>query len=300
MKRFFLSVLLFTLFTLFLTAQSTVSSSVSSIKTKIGTQNSDSATIIINWEIPRKNDIVAYLVYRDTKQIVKNSISTLKPIITLTGKYSTYTDTVTDLSKEYYYTVLAKTRDDIVFDVIIPTVNTTVNPIVFVSNKKKETIEPLANINEKRENERELIPLPFLNSEKKSTPSTVKFTDESLAISKNLSQKQKKTKTFNIELLKEDETPTSGDQYLLSTIANDSFIQQKWDIAEKEIQEFLKINRSKETISRAYFYLGQIYHYKGNNKKAIESFMYAQDDYPVQARKWLEIALTDYQIPTNE
>src|SRR5574344_1869269 len=120
MKRFFLSVLLFTLFTLFLTAQSTVSSSVSSIKTKIGTQNSDSSTIIVNWEIPRKNDIVAYIVYRDTKQIVKNSISTLKPIITLTGKYSTYTDTVTDLSKEYYYTVLAKTRDDIVFDVIIP------------------------------------------------------------------------------------------------------------------------------------------------------------------------------------
>ena len=211
MKRFIFNTLLFLIFTFSCFTQSSVSSVISNLRATINNTSEDFATISLKWKIPQKNDITEFIIYRDNKQILKENLSLLKPIEILTGKYTSYFDTVTNLSDEYYYAVLTKTRNGDFFDIIIPTVNATVNPVI---PKPKKTVFS-ENINkpgriETRENERELIPLPYLNEEdnsyveKKQSPKKIlklqkNYLQKKLKKNQNLCKYYHKTKNQNLE-----------------------------------------------------------------------------------------------------
>ena len=301
MKRFiFITTILLT-FTFSCFAQSSVSSVISNLKATINNISDDSATIKLTWKIPNKNDITEFLIYRDTKQIAKENLSLLKPLEVLTGKYTAYFDTVSELSKGYYYAVLTKTRNGEFFDIIIPTVNTTVNPIV---PKPKKTVLS-ENINkpgkiETRENERELIPLPFLNENDQSYAEKIEIPKKNIEVARKLMKKTSKTKSKPLQILPQDLVPDSGDQYLLSTIVNSTFAKAQWTVAEKELLNFLKINRTEKTVSRANFYLGQIYYYQGKSKNSLNAFMASLNDYPIESRQWIDEVLEQFKIDTKE
>jgi tetratricopeptide (TPR) repeat protein len=300
MKRFiFITTILIT-FTFSCFGQSSVSSVISNLKATINNISEDSATIKLTWKIPTKNDITEFIVYRDTKQIAKENLSLLKPLEVLTGKYTAYFDTVTELSSEYYYAVLTVTRNGEFFDIIIPTVNSTVNPII---PKPKKTVLS-ENINKKgkietRENERELIPLPFLNESEQLNEKKIKIPKENIEVAKKLSAKETQRKSKPLQILPQDKTPKSGDQYLLSSIVNSSFTKAQWDEAEKELLNFLKINRTEQTVSRANFYLGQIYYYQGKSTNALNAFMTSLNYYPIESRQWIDEVLEQFEIETD-
>ena len=295
MKRFIFNTLLFLIFTFSCFTQSSVSSVISNLRATINNTSEDFATISLKWKIPQKNDITEFIIYRDNKQILKENLSLLKPIEILTGKYTSYFDTVTNLSDEYYYAVLTKTRNGDFFDIIIPTVNATVNPVI---PKPKKTVFS-ENINkpgriETRENERELIPLPYLNEEDNSYVEKKAIPKKNIEIAKKLSAKKTEKKSKPLQILPQDKKPESGDQYLLSTIVNTSFIKADWNTAESEFLKFLKINRTEETVSRANFYLGQIYYYQGKSKNALNSFMTSLNNYPIESRQWIDEVLEEF------
>lgn len=297
MKRFIFNTLLFLIFTFSCFTQSSVSSVISNLRATINNTSEDFATISLKWKIPQKNDITEFIIYRDNKQILKENLSLLKPIEILTGKYTSYFDTVTNLSDEYYYAVLTKTRNGDFFDIIIPTVNATVNPVI---PKPKKTVFS-ENINkpgriETRENERELIPLPYLNEEDNSYVEKKAIQKKNIEIAKKLSAKKTEKKSKTLQILPQDKKPESGDQYLLSTIVNTSFIKADWNTAESEFLKFLKINRTEETVSRANFYLGQIYYYQGKSKNALNSFMTSLNNYPIESRQWIDEVLEEFEI----
>lgn len=297
MKRFIFNTLLFLIFTFSCFTQSSVSSVISNLRATINNTSEDFATISLKWKIPQKNDITEFIIYRDNKQILKENLSLLKPIEILTGKYTSYFDTVTNLSEEYYYAVLTKTRNGDFFDIIIPTVNATVNPVI---PKPKKTVFS-ENINkpgriETRENERELIPLPYLNEEDNSYVEKKAIPKKNIEIAKKLSAKKTEKKSKPLQILPQDKKPESGDQYLLSTIVNTSFIKADWNTAESEFLKFLKINRTEETVSRANFYLGQIYYYQGKSKNALNSFMTSLNNYPIESRQWIDEVLEEFEI----
>ena len=83
---------------------------------------------------------------------------------------------------------------------------------------------------------------------------------------------------------------------MLSTIVNTSFIKADWNTAESEFLKFLKINRTEETVSRANFYLGQIYYYQGKSKNALNSFMTSLNNYPIESRQWIDEVLEEFEI----
>lgn len=297
MKRFIFNTLLFLIFTFSCFTQSSVSSVISNLRATINNTSEDFATISLKWKNPQKNDITEFIIYRDNKQILKENLSLLKPIEILTGKYTSYFDTVTNLSDEYYYAVLTKTRNGEFFDIIIPTVNATVNPAI---PKPKKTVFS-ENINkpgriETRENERELIPLPYLNEEDNSYVEKKAIPKKNIEIAKKLSAKKTEKKSKPLQILPQDKKPESGDQYLLSTIVNTSFIKADWNTAESEFLKFLKINRTEETVSRANFYLGQIYYYQGKSKNALNSFMTSLNNYPIESRQWIDEVLEEFEI----
>ena len=301
MKRFIFMICILLTFTFSSFAQSSVSSVISDLKATINNISDNTATIKLTWKIPNKNDITEFIIYRNTKQIAKENLSLLKPLEVLTGKYTTYFDTVSDLSSEYYYAVLTKTRNGEFFDIIIPTVNSTVNPI---TPKPKKTVLS-ENINkpgkiETRENERELIPLPFLNENDQSYAEKIEIPKKNIEIARKLTKKTTKSKSKPLQILPQDKTPDSGDQYLLSTIVNSSFAKAQWDQAESELLNFLKINRTEKTVSRANFYLGQIYYYQGKSKNSLNSFMASLNDYPIESRQWIDEVLEQFEIDTKE
>ena len=115
MKRFIFNTVFFTIFTISCFAQSSASSVISNLKVTIKSISNDNATISLNWKIPKKNDITEFIIYRNTKQLTKEQLSQLTPIETLKGKYTSYFDTVKNLSEEYYYAVLTKNRNGEIF-----------------------------------------------------------------------------------------------------------------------------------------------------------------------------------------
>lgn len=301
MKRFIFNTVFFITFTLACFAQSSVSSVVSNLKSSLKDITENSATISLSWKIPKKNDITEFIIYRDSKQIAKENLSLLKPIEILTGKFTTYFDTVTNLSEEYYYAVLTKTRNGEFFDIIIPTVNSTVTPVIPVPKKTVFT----EHINkpgkfETRENERELIPLPFLNETDNTYAEKINIPKKNIEIAKKLSAKTTAKKSKPLQILEQDKTPDTGDQYLLSSIVNSSFVNADWVKAEKELLNFLKINRTEETTSRANFYLGQIYYYQGKSKNALNAFMTSLNNYPIESRQWIDEVLEVFEIDKTE
>ena len=297
MKRFiFITTILLT-FTLTCFGQSSVSSVITNLRASITNLTEENATVKLTWKIPTKTDITEFLIYRDTKQIAKENLSLLKPLEVLTGKYTTYYDTIFELSNGYYYAVLTKTRSGEFLDIIIPTVNSTVNPII---PKPKKTVLS-ENINkpgkiETRENERELIPLPYLNESEQLYEKKIDIPKKNIEVAKKLSAKETKRKAKPLQILPQDRTPKSGDQYLLSSIVNSSFAKAQWNEAEKEFLNFLKINRTEETVSRANFYLGQIYYYQGKSKNSLNAFMTSLNNYPIESRQWIDEVLEQFEI----
>ena len=225
MKRFIFNTVFFTIFTISCFAQSSASSVISNLKVTIKSISNDNATISLNWKIPKKNDITEFIIYRNTKQLTKEQLSQLTPIETLKGKYTSYFDTVKNLSEEYYYAVLTKNRNGEIFDIIIPTVNSTVIPVIPVPKKSvfTEHINKPGKI-ETRENERELIPLPFLNEHDTSYAEKITIPQKNIEVAKKLSSKTNKSRTKPLQILPQDKIPDTGDQYLLSVLVNSSFI----------------------------------------------------------------------------
>ena len=66
-----------------------------------------------------------------------------------------------------------------------------------------------------------------------------------------------------------------------------------------KLLNFLKINRTEDTVSRANFYLGQIYYYQGKSKNSLNSFMTSLNDYPIESRQWIDEVLEQFEIDTK-
>ncbi|MDD7417299.1 MAG: hypothetical protein SPI86_01385 [Treponemataceae bacterium] len=286
---------IFTIFLMFQTvvfAQSSVSSSISSLKAKIKSKTATQATIELTWEIPSKNNIIAFNIYRNNEQITKENIKELEPIIILTGRYTRYNDIVTDLEKSYYYCVTTKNVKGEEFDIIIPMVNSTViavTPLVKENNNDK--IAKKEGHVETAENERELVPLPYLNELEDANLEKKHINASDLKTAQKFSYTKKADNAKPIQILPADAKPETGDQYLLSTIVNTHLKISELDIALEQLNDFLKINRTEDTYCRAYFYLGQIYYYKGDSKNAIFAFMKSQKECPIESHQWIDEVL---------
>ncbi|MCR5698479.1 MAG: hypothetical protein K6G52_02430 [Treponemataceae bacterium] len=278
-------------------AQSSVSSSISSLKTKIKSKTPTQATIELTWEIPSKNNIVAFNIYRSNEQITKESIKDLEPIIVLTGRYTRYNDVVTDLEKSYYYCVTTKNVKGEEFDIIIPMVNSTVIAVTpLVKEKRNDTIAKKEGHVETAENERELVPLPYLNELEDANMEKKNINPADLKTAQKFSYTKKADSAKPIQILPEDVKPETGDQYLLSTIVNNYLKKSEWDKALEQLNDFLKINRTEDTYCRAYFYLGQIYYYKGDSKNAIFAFMKSQKVCPIESHEWIDEVLNSLKM----
>jgi tetratricopeptide (TPR) repeat protein len=91
--------------------------------------------------------------------------------------------------------------------------------------------------------------------------------------------------------LEDLEAQAAGEQAHLRIIVQGSFSGQNWEKAADELQRFLSLPHSAQVTSRARFYLGQVYYFKGMPQEALFEFLAAQTLYPNESNPWIDTVL---------
>lgn len=257
--------------------------------------------IILSWKNPSAPEpkIQKLFIYRNSKPIGSYyDISDSTPIAEVEPETKSYTDTVKNYN-DYYYAVIAQVSNG-KYDIILPSVNATVNGTHLTLPARKESAEKTESAKEKLvplDGKRE-IPLPFLDVTEQFSKKPVKMNEETKKIAASLADgtKDKGSKRMEPYIFEEDIiSPDGGDDFLLFEILRTTFIQKKYKDSADQLKKLLGTNRSKEVTKRAVFYLGESEYYTKDYSAAVRTFLLVYDEYPVQAKKWIDATLDEMQ-----
>ena len=88
------------------------------------------------------------------------------------------------------------------------------------------------------------------------------------------------------------ETPTGtsavGEESILRSIVQGPISRRDWGNARNQLLQYLSQPRSPASETRARFYLGQAYYFTGQNREALNEFLFVQDAFPREAAGWIE------------
>lgn len=258
--------------------------------------------IQLTWKVPADCEvqIKKLFIYRNTKPIgTYYDVSTSKQIAELEPSVQTYADTLKNYS-DYYYAVIAQTENGI-YDIILPSVNATVNGTHLILPEKKADTKKTESSKEKLvppDGKRE-TPLPFLDITEQFSKKPLNMKQETLDVAKALSRTEqtKTVKTMEPYIFEEDIiTPDGGDDFLLFEILRTTFIQKKYSSATEQLKKLIGTNLSKEVTKRAVFYLGESEYFTGNYSSAVRTFLLCYDKEPQLAKKWIDASLEKLEI----
>ena len=252
--------------------------------------------INIFWTLPEnpEKEISSFFIYRDTRQIASYAqIKNISPIAQIDSNFSGYTDLVKDYN-DYFYCVLAVTRDSSVpYDLILLSFNSTVKGVHISMNTQQK--EPQKKEKEKLYYEGTLreTPLPFIDIVENSLQPEPTVSEEAAFAAQTLTNKTKKREPVLKPYIFEEDliSPDGGDDYLLFEILKQYFVHKNYDEAIVQLNKLAGTNIKDSTRSRVYFYIGECEYLTGEYEKAVKSFVKVQDVYPTLARKWINSSL---------
>jgi hypothetical protein len=102
-------------------------------------------------------------------------------------------------------------------------------------------------------------------------------------------------------ILKEDTAAEPGSERgMLAEIINTDFSDGNLDSARVKLLQFQKIKRSSEIEASINFYLGQIYYFLNENRKAFQEFLFAGEHFYLQSKPWIDNLFKRLRIGTSE
>jgi hypothetical protein len=171
---------------------------------------------------------------------------------------------------------------------IIPGINATVEPAQVPLENPRESASVRA------------VPLPLISlasavqtSYFEDTPRYAELSPEAIKALENIPIQQrnplplKSSHIFPLDL----ETAGLGEDYLLGSIIQGSFISKEWRMAQDELLRFLGLPRSRSAEARARFYLGQCHYYSHEPREALFEFLQVRAVYPDEAAEWIQATL---------
>lgn len=257
--------------------------------------------IKITWTLPEDFSAKTIALFRAESPIKKDFITSQKPLAELPATSTRYTDSPTHFGR-YYYAVIARDKAGSLFNVVFPTVNATQTAVLLLPDEDyfssaEETEEKQYRPGNLRE-----VPLPYLAMESGLNEKPNKMSPEAKDVAKKLSGKyaKKRPKILPPYIFEEDmiESP-QGDDYFLFQSLKTYFIKKDYKSSAKDLTNFLAMNREQKVTTRAAFYLGQSEYYCKNYKKALELFLFVEDELPELSKKWIDSTLDFYQIPSE-
>lgn len=259
-------------------------------------------TIKLTWKAPQDSNpsITGFIIFRDTKPITsQDQLSKLKPVKKVDSETFSYTDSLRD-SREYYFCIICTTING-TYNVILPSVNTTVTGIRVAQEeiKDEEVQTPskpskkTASITDQSEKMRDIpLPTPGLievtkNKQNILGPKAMKTAEELGSKYTGTSNRITKLYVFEEDLV----SPEGGDEYFLFKILKSSFVKKNFKASVQDLTDFLRIHRSPEVTNRAIFYLGESYYFSKDYEKAVFQFLAVQEQYPELCKKWIDSSL---------
>ncbi|AGT44057.1 tetratricopeptide repeat protein [Treponema pedis] len=145
------------------------------------------------------------------------------------------------------------------------------------------------------------VPLPFLNPAKEEQKRILFFSSQTENLISSLTAEKRDYREFVLSSLRRDyyifsddkKTPEGGETMELQRILKDSFLTQKWERCEKELNAFLSIRRTSRVAARSRFYLGEVLFFQNKYEAALLKFLTAQDMYPAQSAEWAQYCLLE-------
>ncbi len=262
--------------------------------------------ITVTWELPSplpsgNNAIQEIWLYRDTKPISqRSSLASLEPVAKLPPGDTAYTDTVAEYT-EYYYALTVLTADSFQYDIILPAINATAAGVrpghhITETQTARDTDE-LPVIDGIRG-----TPLPFLDLLPNQTRTPAPFDDGTLAAAAALARTETPDTGRRMEphvFAEEQAADSTGDDYLLRQIIEETFARGDYAGANERLTEFLTLNRTAQTTARAYFYIAQSLYFIQDYRHALTYFLQIEDTFPDIAPQWIHSALALYQLPDS-
>ncbi len=118
----------------------------------------DNLAVKIEWK-DIKSLSASYLIYRHTEEINRNNFSDAYIVEEVKAGKEFYYDLVTD-NGDFYYAVVAKSKEGNIFNIFLPNINTTIKPIA-IKNVKKQDNKPVIIKNIKAAVREDSIALDF-------------------------------------------------------------------------------------------------------------------------------------------
>lgn len=257
--------------------------------------------INITWELPQNQDeqISKLYIYRNTKPFTSYSqISALIPLAILNGDATSYTDSVKDYN-DYFYAVITYTNEPC--ELILISMNATVNGIHLTMPGQKP-VEKAKPMDEKLYTDGTIreTPLPYLDL-LEDTPKVSLISDEVTGSTKSFYSNKKADNSNDLMpyFFEEDLiSPDGGDEYILFDILKNTFVQQKYAEARKQLQILVQRNISLNVQNRTYFYIGECEYFLGNYDEAVKAFVQVSQYFPLQTKKWINASL--YKMPLEK
>lgn len=301
-KQFFI-VICVTLLNIFMISAQTVRPIVNNISA-----TGQDSLIIISWNLPEDSGLsmIANLeIYRSkTPYTSFSQVKENEKIATLSGTDTLYKDKVSDYF-DYYYAIISVQKNGLLYDVIIPSLNSTVYPISRTNQREISNIQAQPIQQEKiegiQEGQLRDTPLPFLSLIADDTKTADEISQETLEfISKLQVSNNTKTKPTLQIFDNEKDSNVTGDNYILYEAVNSFFKREQWKNAETDLITFLKTNHNEDITARANFYLGQCFYFQGKYRDALNCFLASEKIYPAPSKKWIKIVIDDLPINTKK
>lgn len=271
----------------------------------INAENSSGTKISITWTLPENTDskITKIFVYKSLKPIGSfYDLAETKPIAELKPNATSFSDNVKDYN-DYYYSVICE-ADGNLFDIVLPSINSTVNGTHLRLPERKAETEVSVQKDEKMYSMESLreTPLPYLDFLESQGKTPLKMSNKAIAAAKELAgSNSMNEKPISEPYVFEEDliAPDGGDDFLLFEVLRTTFIQKKYGQAINQLEKLINTNRSANVESRAKFYLAESYYFTKNYEEAAENFLSVYDDYPSLSKRWIESSLDLYKIPKN-
>lgn len=257
--------------------------------------------IMLSWQIPQEFNAASIALFRSTSPIQqKSTISAEKPVAELPAQTTSYTDVLKHFG-EYYYALIARDKDGSLFNMLIPSVNATVKPVMLLP--PDDYFELPSDPDEQyvpgflRE-----LPLPYLDliSDLDIKPTAMNSKAKKAAYELSGKYAVKKAKVLPPYIFEADMINSpEGDDFFLFESLKKYFIKKDYRGSVKDLKEFLKITRDSSVTTRAVFYLAQSQYYCKNYRKALELFLFVEDELPELSKKWIDSTLDFYHIPDS-
>lgn len=297
-RRFLLKALLISAALIPLSAQSSkpVVSGIQAEQTSQGTT--------ISWTIPadcQTDSIASLYVYRSSEAIFSaDALSSMAPVAVLTADMTSWTEKAE--STLYYYAVVARLTDGSIYDLLIPTVNTTLHAAEVTQSSAEETgVIPLPAETSQTDSIYDglrIKPLPSFRIFNTTAETQVPLTVDALSAALDLGVAESQEINTNLYIAEEDLAENStGDTYLLHDIVSRFMLRKNWTRATEGLTALMQTWHSEEITARINLYLGQCSYFTKDYVGALQYFMHSETLYPDVSKIWIQATINAFVLP---